>query len=730
MLNLDKLNTIQRNAVEIIQGPLLILAGAGSGKTRVITYRIVHLMEEYKINSNRILAVTFTNKAAQEMKARVISLLDGKNDCPLVSTFHSLCVRLLRSAAETVGYKQNFVIYSDYEQDKLVKEIYKKINIDDKFLPLSRVMAKISRAKNDLINAEEFSKKNIGDIYLEKIGEIYIQYQKKLKENNAMDFDDLIMLTVIALEKNENIRNYYQDRFQYIMVDEYQDTNMAQYRLLKILSEKHKNICVVGDDDQSIYEWRGANIANILNFEKDFHGAKIIRMEQNYRSTKTILEAANAVIQNNKMRKGKRLWTGNADGSKIVHFLGQNEIDEARFVAKTIIQFTKEKNKKWGDFAVFYRTHAQSRIIEDSLRNENMPYAIIGGIKFYDRKEIKDILAYLKVISNSDDSISLKRIVNIPRRGIGDTTLDYIDDFANKNSISLFDAMKRAFEIDAISQRAKKTISGFIAMMENYINVKDKTPVSSLLNSLIGEIQYIEEIQNEEDAEARIQNIQELVSAAMEYEDSAPPGLLEGFLEKVSLVASIDNLPSDSSGQVVLMTLHNAKGLEFPVVFIVGLEDGIFPHGRSFIDDREMEEERRLCYVGITRAEEHLYLCSTERRTIYGSETRNPPSRFLEEIPSEFISSSLLSARSDNNTDDDDNSESYSKNIQAKEVSYIEETPEQNNFKIGQRIYHKTWGEGIIKNIYGEDAEVKALLYFNKFGLKKILLRYAKLIKI
>ncbi len=733
MLDLNKLNPIQKEAVEITDGPLLILAGAGSGKTRVITYRIAYLVEQKKVSPSQIIAVTFTNKAAHEMKERIIKLIDYKAKGIWISTFHSASIRILRNHTDLLGFNRNFVIYADYEQDKILKEILMRLNLSEKDMPPFRLKSYISRAKNDLITADEYYKLNQNDYYTEKIGKVYLSYQQKLKENNAMDFDDLIMNTVLLLKNNTNIRDYYQELFRYILVDEYQDTNIAQYNLLRLLADKNKNICVVGDDDQSIYQWRGANINNILNFEHDFPGAKIIRMEQNYRSTSTILKAANNVIKHNKMRKGKKLWTENEEGEKIIHFMVDNEIAESRFVAETISNSTKDGNKKLSDFAIFYRTHAQSRILEDGLREKNIPYKIIGGIRFYDRKEIKDVMAYLSVICNTSDSINLQRIINIPKRGIGPATLLQINVFAEINKLSLFDALKRVNEIDGLSPRIKKTISEFISLIEEYIQLKDTTFASALIKSLLDRINYYKGFEDEEDGEARIQNVQELISAAYEYEESSSNGLLPEFLEKISLAANIDNLNNENSDYVVLMTLHNAKGLEFPMVFIVGIEEGIFPHSNSLFDENEMEEERRLCYVGITRAREKLFLITAEVRTLYGSMKFNPPSRFLREIPLELIANF---SSADNNAENT----SYiknSKNTPPDNFAISDETPEQevfNNknklkttFKVGQLVRHKKWGVGKIKNIYGKDENTKIELVFKNFGEKKLALEYAEL---
>ena len=697
---IDNLNPEQKDAVLTVEGPLLILAGAGSGKTRVITTRIAHLINDLNVYPSKIMAITFTNKAAKEMKERVAQQVGEAAENMWVMTFHSACVRILRKDIDRLpGYEKNFIITDSRDQETLVKECLKELNYNEKNFPPRQVLATISKEKDQLVGPDRFMEKSQSDFRMKKYADIYKLYQAKLKKNNALDFDDILMKAVELLTGNPEVLEYYQNRFKYIMVDEYQDTNFCQYRLINMLAKKHKNLCVVGDDDQSIYSWRGADIGNILNFEKDFPGAKVIKLEQNYRSTKTILDAANHVIQKNFGRKSKKLWTDKGDGGSIVFYNAVDERDEARFVMGEIQSMTGGMGKQLGDCAVLYRTNAQSRVLEEACIQDGIPYRIVGGFKFYDRKEVKDIIGYLRVIQNPDEDLSLKRIINIPKRGIGDTTLAAIGDYAYKNNLSYYGALLDVENIEGVSKKAAKGINDFINLIGMLMYSAESKCLSDLLKDTIELSGYGNELRkDEESAESRLENVGELVSAAMEFEirqaelkqkikianeeeaegralameklkldaangdelaqeilkeyeysnEYADPYLtntdgdrenlllLAAFLENLSLMSDVDGL-QDSKESVVFMTLHSAKGLEFPYVFLTGMEEGLFPSHRSMGDDRQMEEERRLMYVGITRAMERLYLTSAYERTVFGSTTYNTISSFVKEIPKELL---------------------------------------------------------------------------------------------
>jgi DNA helicase-2/ATP-dependent DNA helicase PcrA len=635
---LENLNPEQREAVLQVEGPVLILAGAGSGKTRVLTYRIAYMIEEKGINPWNILAITFTNKAAKEMKERVGHLIGSTQDM-WISTFHAACARILRKDIERLGgYKSNFVIFDTKDQESVVKDCLKELNLNEKNFPFKAVSATISSAKNLLEDPKRFAEKNMSDLRGRKMSDIYALYQKKLKKNNALDFDDILFKTVELLANNPDILSYYQNKFKYIMIDEYQDTNFCQYRLVSLLAKQHHNLCVVGDDDQSIYSWRGADIGNILNFEKEFPQAKVIKLEQNYRSTQTILDAANAVIKNNFGRKSKKLWTENDTGASIQLYNAMDEWGEANFISSEIRQLQEAYGKKLNDFAVLYRTNAQSRVIEESFMRNGIPYRIIGGFKFYDRKEVKNVIAYLRLIQNPDEDVSLKRIINIPKRGIGNTTLEAIQSYARETDDSLFGALLSIDSIPGVSKKALANINEFVKLISGLMAAAEVKKPSAVLKELLDKSGYLESLKKEEDedSQSRVENVGELLSATLDYESKNPDATLQQFLEQLALMSDIDNFQADAEA-VVLMTLHSAKGLEFPVVFMSGMEEGVFPSQRSYFEESQMEEERRLMYVGITRARESLYLTAAFERTIFGSATYNIVSQFIKEIPKDLI---------------------------------------------------------------------------------------------
>lgn len=684
---------------------MLVLAGAGSGKTRVLTYRVAYLLQEKGIAPENILAITFTNKAADEMKERLADLVGLRSDSLWVSTFHSACVRILRREISRLGYNRNFVIYDTADQHTLLKNCLRELNLDDKKFPVKSLASVISQAKNNLWSPQRYEQM-AGSFYERVAADVYRLYQEKLRENNALDFDDLIMQTVFLLAQYPEVLQYYQKLFRYIMIDEYQDTNHAQYILAKLLAGGYRNICAVGDPDQSIYGWRGADIQNILNFEKDYSDALIIKLEQNYRSTKTILQAANEVIRYNQSRKEKNLWTENEEGLPLVVYPADDEWGEAWYVAQEIYRLKQQEGIPYGHCAVLYRVHAQSRALEEALVKAGIPYQIMGGLKFYERKEIKDILAYLRVIQNPDDSVSLYRIINVPRRGIGEVTWVRLAAFAGEKGISIYEALRRAEEIEGLSSRVLKPIVQFVEMMDSFIELKDKIGVTELTRQILDKTGIVAELEREKttEAETRLENLREFLSVTEKYERSSEEATLEGFLAEVSLVSEIDNYEEEEE-VVVLMTLHTAKGLEFPVVFLVGMEEGVFPHSRALLEPGELEEERRLCYVGMTRAQKRLYLTHARRRTLYGNLVSNPPSRFLEEIPEELITSP---------------------GGQEKE----EETDKKTAFSPGDKVYHSHWGEGVVVAVKGDGSDTRLKVAFPDRGIKELLVEYAPLRKI
>ncbi len=635
---LENLNKEQKEAVLYTEGPLLIFAGAGSGKTRVLTYRVAYLIEEKGVYPTNILAITFTNKAANEMKERVGGLI-GNTEGMWISTFHSACVRILRQNIESLkDFKKNFVIFDTKDQETLIKECLKELNLNDKNFPIRGVATEISRAKDMLIGPDKYYDRNMHDIRKRKLADIYSLYQKKLQKNNALDFDDILNKTVELLEQNPDVLQYYRNKFRYILVDEYQDTNFSQYTLIRLLAGEHKNLCVVGDDDQSIYSWRGADIGNILNFEKDFPGAKVIKLEQNYRSTQVILDAANSVIKNNFARKSKKLWTQKSTGRLIIYHYAVDEREEADFIMNEVERVIAEERRDLGDFAILYRTNAQSRVLEEACMSHGLPYRIVGGFKFYERKEVKDIVSYLRVIQNPDEDLSLKRIINIPKRGIGNAALDALTQYAASKADSLFSALLEVDNISRVSPKAKKGIKEFVSIMSELMGIAETEKVSKLVKEVLERTGYLDELEKGEDEESRTraENIKELLSATFEFEALNENALLPDFLEQIALMSDIDTLEEGKSA-LVMMTLHSAKGLEYPFVFISGMEEGVFPSQRSYFEANQMEEERRLMYVGITRAMERLYLTAAFERTLYGSTTYNTVSQFIREIPKELL---------------------------------------------------------------------------------------------
>ena len=631
-MDLTGLNKDQLSAVTRVEGPLLILAGAGSGKTRVITYRIAHMIEDLKISPYSILAITFTNKAAKEMRERVNSLIGDRAKDMWISTFHSLCVRILRRDIERIGYNRSFVIYDTQDQLSLIKECIKECGLrEDSFKP-SSVLSAISGAKDKLLNPKAFEARYFNDFRLSKISKVYDLYQRKLKSNNALDFDDLIFKTVELLKTDEFVRDFYQRKFQYVMVDEYQDTNHAQYVLINLLSEMHKNLCVVGDDDQSIYGWRGADIANILDFEKDYKDAFVVKLEQNYRSTEVILDGANSVIKRNLGRKNKKLWTQLKEGEKIKLHKAYDEKDEANFIAREIKKRQEEEDRNLRDFALLYRTNAQSRALEEALIKHSISYKIFGSLKFYDRKEIKDIMAYLRLVQNPLDDLALKRIINVPKRGIGAKTLEKLEERALVTGESLFGLLHDLSGFD-LSTKVKTTLNKFVIMINSFMDMKEILPLTEFVQKVIDNTKYVDELKAEETDEARgrIENIEEFKSVVMEFMQNSEEKTLEEFLSSVSLVSDLDSIDEEDDF-VTLMTLHSAKGLEFPVVFLAGVEEGIFPISRAMLDENQLEEERRLCYVGMTRAKQILYITYANERTLYGRRNHAIASRFISEI--------------------------------------------------------------------------------------------------
>lgn len=728
----DTLNDRQCEAVKHTEGPLLITAGAGSGKTKVLTCRIAHLLE-LGVAPYRILAITFTNKAAKEMKERVTNLVGAQADSIWLSTFHSFCAKLLRFEVDGFhGYTRNFTIYDSSDQLVLVKDCLKKLNLDDKqFMPRS-VLGTISSAKNVLMDAKAFAA-NASDFYEQKVADVYALYQEKLRENNAVDFDDLLFLAVRLLQEKEDVREKYQSRFQYILVDEYQDTNHAQYALTKILAARWRNICVVGDADQSIYAWRGADIRNIIDFTRDYPDAASIKLEQNYRSTKTILHAANAVIDNNESRPKKTLWTENPSGNKIIHYQAQTEHDEADYIAGVIYNRHEISHEPYGDMAILFRTNAQSRVLEEKLMRYAIPYTMVGGTKFYDRKEIKDVLAYLRLLYNPEDSLSLTRIINVPKRNIGATTMEHVAAYAEEQGISLFEALSSTDEIP-VTKRARTSLENFAAMIFDLLNDIEGKDVLSLIETVIKQTGYGDmldkEAEHDPQGESRKENVGEFLSVAKDYMDSNPDGNLQDFLENVALVSDVDDFESSDS-KVTLMTLHAAKGLEFPVVFLTGLDEGLFPHSRTLLDPAQVEEERRLAYVGITRAERQLYVTNAITRTMYGRISAYMPSRFLAEIPPQLMEDyHRKSAMPQSRTTAVPGKQRVSILTKPVASSLPKKHAVTDTFAKGDKVRHKIWGIGTVLDVIGEGPNMQMKIQFPTKGVRQVVVKYAPLEKI
>ena len=772
---LKGLNDKQYEAVINTEGPCLVIAGAGSGKTKVLTHKIAYLIGEKGAKPWDILAITFTNKAANEMKERIANLVGDDAKDIWMGTFHSICVRILRRFIDRIGFDSSFIIFDTSDQRTLVKNCMKDLAIDDKLFNDRSVLSEISNAKNEMLEPEQYTARSNGDFRKEKIATVYELYQKRLKENNAIDFDDIINYTIKILMENPDVLEYYANKFKYVLVDEYQDTNKAQFTLVTLLASKNGNITVVGDNDQGIYSFRGADISNILNFERDFPGTKIIKLEQNYRCTGNILKAANSVIKNNEVKYKKELWTENEEGNLPNVYQAENEYDEATYIVTQIEHLKREEYYKYSDFSILYRMNTQSRAIEDILRRENVPYKIVGGLKFYERKEIKDIIAYLRLIQNSADNLSLKRIINEPKRGIGKTSLDKVEALAEQNETSMYEVIKHADQYGL--NRVYLNSREFINVIEELKDKKDKLVISELIKTTLKKTGYTKALEEENtiEAENRIENLEEFLTVAIEFEEEYAENSLSQFLEGITLSSDIDNVEEDEDS-VTLMTLHSAKGLEFPVVFLVGMEEGIFPGYKSISEPKELEEERRLCYVGITRAKEHLYLTCSKQRTIFGSTSYNPVSRFLKEIPEELLEGYKEAfGEEDNNknqmfkdsnytwtyggkdngniktykigekepvgvgafaksntTNNSTNTgfafrtaESFLNNLGKKSASNNQ--VDLSKYEAGVRVYHKKFGEGTINKVEPEGEDLKVDISFDKVGHKRLMAKYANL---
>lgn len=744
----DKLNEQQKEGVFTTEGAVLILAGAGSGKTGVLTHRIAHLIDDLGVNSYNILAITFTNKAAKEMKERVDRLVGMGADSAWIMTFHAACVRILRRYICRIGYDNNFTIYDTDDQKSVIKDILKRKNLDPKQYKDRTILSVISNAKDNLISPDDMYQSSGGNYNTMKTAEIYREYQEQLKKNNAVDFDDIIGLTVKLFNEDKEVLRYYQERFRYIMVDEYQDTNRAQFNLIRLLAGGHGNLCVVGDDDQSIYKFRGADINNILDFEKYFNDAKIIKLEQNYRSTQKILDVANEVIKNNAGRKDKRLWTSVKDGTKVIFNVYENGYEEARGIAEDIAHRHLHDRKDYSDFAILYRTNAQSRSLEEKLIEKNIPYRIYGGINFYARREIKDILAYLKTIDNARDDLAVKRILNVPKRGIGAASVAKVDDYAYENDITFYVALRQAKEVPGL-QRAVSKVEGFVTQIEVLKSKSQYIGVGKLIEEIIETVGYSDyidaESESDEQATERRQNIDELISKAVQYEETVDEPSLSGFLEEVALIADIDNL-DENNDMVSLMTIHSAKGLEFPIVYLAGMEDGLFPSYMSIStgDESDIEEERRLCYVGITRAKETLIMSAARMRTVRGETQMNRTSRFVREIPKELLAESaqMLKKNSEYSaiTGKDHMELPVRKRGQVAFNSYQREaisntvfdkkTDSAPDYVVGDRVRHIKFGEGTVADMINGGRDYEVTVDFDTAGRKKMFAGFAKLVKI
>jgi DNA helicase-2/ATP-dependent DNA helicase PcrA len=736
---LNGMNKEQQQAVKTTEGPLLIMAGAGSGKTRVLTHRIAYLIVEKQVYPSNILAITFTNKAAREMRERIDALLgSGISENMWVSTFHSMCVRILRRHIDRIGISKNFSILDASDQLTAIKNVFKQLNIDTKQYDPRSVLSAISSAKNECITAEQYKKNaNPFNPFEKMAGEVYEAYEKTLRKNQSLDFDDLILMTITLFERVPDVLEYYQNKFQYIHVDEYQDTNHSQYKLVKMLASKFKNICVVGDSDQSIYRWRGADIRNILSFEKDYPNAKVILLEQNYRSTKRILQAANDVISNNESRYPKVLRTENPTGEKIVFYTARDERDEAQFVVKTIKELMETEGRTLKDFAILYRTNAQSRAMEEVLVKSNLQYTIVGGTKFYDRKEIKDLLAYLRLIANNDDDLSLARIINEPKRNIGASTFEKIATYAIENDLSIFKALYEVSSI-GLTPRAMNALENFRNLIEGFSKMQDYLSVTELVEEVIEKSGYraMLEKENTIESQSRLENLEEFLSVTKAFEERSEDKSLVAFLTDLALIADIDSLDEEnnSNESIVLMTMHSAKGLEFPVVFIIGMEENIFPHSRSIGVKEELEEERRLAYVGITRAEERLYLTCASFRTLFGRPNSNPPSRFIDEISEDILDAKSFSFeyREDRLPFGQKKTSNNARmNVQpkAKFATPQRTGGEQMQWKVGDKAIHGKWGTGVVVSVKGEGDDLELDIAFPDKGIKRLLAKFAPITK-
>ena len=766
---LKGLNDKQYEAVVNTEGPCLVIAGAGSGKTKVLTHKIAYLIGEKQVKPWNILAITFTNKAANEMKERIGNLVGDVAADIWMGTFHSICVRILRRFIDRIGFDSSFIIFDTSDQRTLVKACIKSIGLDDKMFTDRSVLSEISNAKNEMLEPDQYTVRANGDFRKEKIALVYEMYQKRLKENNAIDFDDIINYTIKILMENTDILEYYSDKFHYVLVDEYQDTNKAQFTLVTMLASKNGNITVVGDNDQGIYSFRGADISNILNFERDFPGTKIIKLEQNYRCTGNILKAANAVIKNNEVTYKKELWTENEVGNLPAVYSAKNEYDEGTYIAQQIEHLRREEYYKYSDFAILYRMNTQSRAIEEILRRESIPYKIIGGLKFYERKEIKDIISYLRLIQNPSDNLSLKRIINEPKRGIGKTSLDKIEELSINSGVPMYEIIKNAeqYGLNRVFLNSRE----FVNAIEELRAKKEDIKISDLIKETLKKSGYTQALENENtiEAENRIENLDEFLTVAIEFEDESADNKLSDFLEGITLSSDIDNM-EEAEETVTLMTLHSAKGLEFPVVFLVGMEEGIFPGYKSIGEPKELEEERRLCYVGITRAKEHLFLTCSKQRTIFGSTSCNQVSRFLREIPSDLLDGydDALGEKQENNSNifgdskyswtygskDNGNIKTYKIDKNEPKVAAASSSSTNSNgfmfrtaesflnnltkkssganvdlskYKEGVRIYHKKFGEGVISNVEPEGDDLKVDIQFDKVGHKRLMAKFANL---
>ena len=764
---LKGLNDKQYEAVVNTEGPCLVIAGAGSGKTKVLTHKIAYLIGEKGVKPWNILAITFTNKAANEMKERIANIVGDDAKDIWMGTFHSICVRILRKFIDRIGFDSSFIIFDTSDQRTIVKGCLKDLAIDDKLFNDRSVLSEISNAKNEMLEPEQYAIRAKGDFRKEKISSVYELYQKRLKENNAIDFDDIINYAIKILEENADILEYYSNKFQYVLVDEYQDTNKSQFTLVTMLASRNGNITVVGDNDQGIYSFRGADISNILNFERDFPGTKIIKLEQNYRCTGNILRAANAVIKNNEVKYKKELWTQNDEGNLPKVYQADNEYDEASYIVEQIEHLKREEYYKYSDLAILYRMNTQSRAIEDILRRENIPYKIVGGLKFYERKEIKDTIAYLRLIQNTNDNLSLKRIINEPKRGIGKTSLEKVEQIAEVSETSMYEVIKRADEFGL--NRVFLNSRDFINVIEELRTKKDELSISEMIKLTLKKTGYMKALETENtiEAENRIANLDELLTVAIEFEEEFAENSLQEFLEGITLSSDIDNM-EEQEDSVTLMTLHSAKGLEFPVVFLVGMEEGIFPGYQSMMEPKELEEERRLCYVGITRAKENLFLTCSKQRTVFGSTSYNPVSRFLNEIPEELLEGYQEAfGEADNNKNQmfkdskytwtygsKDNStvktykinekepvmaasskntgfafrtaESFLNNL-GKKTSNNQGNVDLSKYEAGVRVFHKKFGEGTINMVEPEGEDLKVDINFDKVGHKRLMAKYANL---